>query len=130
MARDYDIFETIGKTLAKAMIVGLPVGGVLLTREALKKRELESKQEEALKAALHLFPELRKYDPRLLVLHAKSFATLNPEMATDPMLLASFLKSTLAIKGVDPAMIKTVSPGRVSDITERILLSLPEWVKS
>lgn len=107
--------------VAKPLLFGIPAAGALLTLKAIEKQELKSRQEDALRAALQLFPELRKYDPKLIALHAKSFATLNPELAGDPMLLASFLRTTLALKHVEPTLAKQVAMPR-RDITEELLM--------
>jgi hypothetical protein len=91
-------------TALGATTVGLP-----LLVEAIHHAKLKRQQEQAYQVATKLYePELRSYPEQEKRLYFHTLRTLAPSLATDPILVGTFLKQTLAMRSIDPNLIKNL----------------------
>jgi hypothetical protein len=89
--------------------LGATTVGIPLLVEAIHHARLKKQQEHAYQVATRLFEnELRAYPEQEKRLYFHTLKTLAPSLATDPILVGTFLKQTLAMKAIDPTLIKNL----------------------
>jgi hypothetical protein len=102
--------------LSAATIVTIP-----LISEAIRTAHLRRKQEAAYAIANKLFEkELQGYPETEKRLFFHTFRTLSPTLASDPLLVGTFLKQTLAMRAIDPVLINQLREEQTLDKLLRV----------
>ena len=110
--------------LAMALPLATLIGvGVPMVASAIRHAFMRKKQEKAFEIAKQIFArELEPYSEEEKRLYFNTFRTMSPSLATDPLLVGTFLKQTLAMKAIDPTLIRNIRELRFGEeVTHRIM---------